>query len=121
MEAYREGKGSALTARYRELRERHYGRGGYDFGERSLDELGLELVKDGDVEGAIAVLRLNAEQFPASGAVYDHLAGAYLEAGERELAGVFYRKSLEVDPTNEEALKRLRELDRPPAGDPTGN
>jgi serine/threonine protein kinase len=40
--------------RYGELREKSYGRGGYDFGERSLNEYGYDLMKKGDNEGGKA-------------------------------------------------------------------
>lgn len=104
-------EGSAAgVARYRELRERFYGRGAYDFGERSLNSLGYRLLGDGDTEAAIAVFRLNAEQFPASGNAWDSLAEAYATKGQKELAAVFYRKSLELDPDNANALEKLRQL-----------
>ena len=109
-EAYKRSGVSGALARYRELREKHYGRGAYDFGERALNEFGYEILNNGDIDGAIAVLRLNTSQFPDSGNVWDSLAEAYGKAGKNELAEIYYRKSVEVDPTNENALAKLREL-----------
>jgi cytochrome c-type biogenesis protein CcmH/NrfG len=57
------------------------------------------------------VFHLNASEFPQSGNVWDSLAEAYLTSGKTQLAEIYYRKSLEVDPTNENALKKLEELE----------
>jgi tetratricopeptide (TPR) repeat protein len=111
--AYRKDGSKAIAPRYAELRERFYGGGGLDFGERSLNNLGYELLVStsaGDLEAAIAVLRLNTEQYPKSGNAWDSLAEAYAKAGQSELAAIYYRKSLEVDPANEHALAELRAL-----------
>lgn len=111
--AYRKDGEKAIATRYAELRERYYGGGGLDFGERSLNNLGYELLESpsaGDLAAAIAVLRLNAEQYPKSGNAWDSLAEAYAKAGQREIATIYYRKSLEIDPRNEHALAELRAL-----------
>jgi tetratricopeptide (TPR) repeat protein len=112
--AYRRGGSAAALARYRELRERYYGHGGYDFGERSLDAFGRDLLEKGDREAAIAVLRENASRFPGSGSVWDSLAEAYLSAGNRTLALIYSRKALEIDPDNAGALARIRRLEEKP-------
>ena len=70
-----------------------------------------------DLDGALAVLRLNATVFPESGNVWDSLAEGYLAAGRTELAEIYYRKSLELDPDNVNALEKLRELKRTPANE----
>lgn len=113
-EAYRRSGVTAALAQYRELRERYYGRGAYDFGERSLNAFGRELLGKGDRDGAITVLRLNASEFPGSGSVWDGLAEAYLAAGKTLLAEIYYRKSLEVDPQNANAIEKLRKLEAKP-------
>ena len=109
-EAYAKGGAEAALERYGELRERYLQRGTYDFGEGSLNAFGYGLLQDGDADGAVAVFRLNAEHFPSSANARDSLAEAYLAAGEPELAEVFYRKSLELDPGNRKAVEKLREL-----------
>lgn len=112
---YRRSGIAGVLERYDELRKRHYGRGGYDFGERSLNAFGYELLEKDDHDVAIAVFRLNATHFPQSANVWDSLAEAYLKAGNKPLAAANYRKSLELDPKNENAAKKLRELAEPPA------
>lgn len=113
-EAYRRSGVTAALARYRELRERYYGRA-YDFGESSLNAFGQELLGKGDHDGAIAVLRLNASEFPQSSSAWNSLADGYLAAGKKLLAQIYYRKSLEVDPQNANALEKLRTLEKKPS------
>lgn len=117
--AYRRGGVEAIAPRYQELRTRYYGSGGLDFGERSLNRLGYEWLQSGeaaDLEAAIAVLRLAAEQYPQSGNVWDSLAEAYAKAGKKEVAAIYYRKAVEIDPDNEHALEALAALEAPAAG-----
>ena len=64
------------------------------------------------VREAIEIFKLNVEAYPASADVYDSLGEAYKSAGERELAIQNYRKSLEMNPKNENAAKALKELDQ---------
>ena len=79
-------------------------------GERSLNDLGYALLGEEKTADAIAVFRLNAEQFPASPNTWDSLAEAYLAAGDRTRAIEYYEKSLELDPDNRNATRKLREL-----------
>jgi len=109
-EAHAEGGVDAAIGRYRELRGRYEDRGAYDFGEGSLNRFGYHLLEEGDTDGAVAIFRLAVEQFPESANSYDSLAEGYLTGGQRELAEIFYRKSLELDPGNGNALEKLREL-----------
>ncbi len=113
--AYRKSGVSAAIARYRELRERYYGKGGYNFGETSLNAFGQELLDLKDYDGALAVWHLNATQFPQSGNAWDSLAEGYMAAGKKTLAEIYYRKALELDPENTGALEKLRKLAEKPA------
>lgn len=113
-EAYRHAGAEGALARYRELRERYYGTGGYDFGERSMNAFAYELLNAGDRDGAIAVFHVNASEFPQSGNAWDSLAEGYMAAGNKVLAEIYYRKSLEVDPQNNNAIEKLRELEKKP-------
>lgn len=111
--AYRKDGKKAIAIRYAELRDKFYGRGGLDFGEASLTNLGYTLLTSedpADSEAAIAVLQMNTEQFPKSGNAWDSLAEAFAKAGQTEIAEIYYRKSIEVDPRNEHALEALRDL-----------
>ena len=94
---------------------RYYGRGGYDFGERSLEEFGGGLLEKHDSEGAIAILKLNAENFPDSGDAQESLGDAYAAAGRQEAAAASYRKAVGLDPHNGEAKEKLEKLEKPEA------
>jgi len=100
----------AALARYDELRERFYGRGAYDFGENALNALGYQRLGEGDVDGAVLVFRKNAELFPESANVYDSLGEAYAERGDTRLAIENYEQSLELNPGNQNAARKLEEL-----------
>jgi len=111
-EKYRSGGIETAVREYRDLHRRFYGRGAYDFGENSLNAFGYTLLGEGDVDAAVRVFLLNVEEFPDSGNVYDSLAEAYMQRGDRDLAVRNYERSLELDPTNENAMRRLEELRR---------
>jgi CubicO group peptidase (beta-lactamase class C family) len=80
---------------------------GYDFGEDQLNELGYVYLRRGDVATAVRLFELNVERFPQASNPYDSLGEAYLEAGERERAIANYRKSLELNPANDNARRIL--------------
>jgi FKBP-type peptidyl-prolyl cis-trans isomerase len=78
--------------------------------ERQINGVGYRLLEHGDKEGAIKVLRLNEEIFPASANVYDSLGDAYASSGNKELAVENYEKALSLDPKMESSIKALRLL-----------
>ncbi len=76
-----------------------------------MNALGYGLMGQGNLEAAIRVFELNAESYPASWNVYDSLAEAHMNAGNRDRAIELYEKSLELNPGNTngtEMLERLR-------------
>ncbi|MDH5468520.1 MAG: tetratricopeptide repeat protein [Candidatus Aminicenantes bacterium] len=79
-------------------------------GWRELSLLGLELLDYQEHKEAIAVLKLTAERYPDDWRSHSNLAFSYMTAGEIELAVKSYRKVLELDPGNQNALKAIREL-----------
>jgi tetratricopeptide (TPR) repeat protein len=114
-EVYRKSGIDAAIARYRTVKEKHFGRGGYDFGERSLQNFGNELLEQGKQNDAIAVFRLNTSEWPQSTTAFYGLAEAYAKAGKPVQAEIYYRKAVELDPQNIEALEKLK---APPAATP---
>ncbi|GJM45160.1 MAG: hypothetical protein DHS20C21_20020 [Gemmatimonadota bacterium] len=95
---------------YRELRERYYGRGAYDFGQASLNVVGYEMLGQGDVAGAREIFTINTEQFPESPNTWDSLAEAHMIAGETERAIELYEKVLQMDPESQNARDMLAKL-----------
>jgi tetratricopeptide (TPR) repeat protein len=100
----------ATIAAYRELRERFYGRGTFDFGEATLNTLGYAMLGEGNPADAIQIFRLNAEQYPESANAWDSLGEAYLAAGDEARSIEAYEKSLELDPENDNARQKLTEI-----------
>jgi Flp pilus assembly protein TadD len=78
--------------------------------EARLNDLGYSLLRDGRVAEAIAVFKVNVELYPQSSNVYDSLGEAHLANGDKELASINYKKSLELDPHNQNAANVLKKL-----------
>lgn len=113
-ESYESGGIEAALEQYRDLRDRFYGRGAYDFGEPALNGFGYTLLGEGDLDAAVRVFQLNVETYPESSNVYDSLAEAYMKRGDRDLAIRYYERSVELDPANENARRQLEALRKGP-------
>jgi len=72
----------------------------YDFAERRLNELGLDLIDEGRVKDAIEIFKLNVEAYPAAWNTYDSLGYAYMRDGRKDSAVREFRKSVEFNPDN---------------------
>jgi hypothetical protein len=103
------GADSAVAV-YGRLRTQYYGRGTYDFGERSLTTLATRLAAEGRRAEARRILELNAEQFPNSAGVAFDLGRVLESLGERDRAIEQYRRALQIQPDNRQAQERLRAL-----------
>ena len=79
-------------------------------GEGTVNLRSYELLAEGKVTAAIALFRLNVYMYPESANVYDSLGEAYMAAGNTALAIENYERSLELDPENENAVEKLKEL-----------
>jgi dienelactone hydrolase len=104
----RERGAEAAVAQYRELRKSQPNR--YDFAELELNALGYELLFTGRPKDAVEIFKLNVEMYPQGFNTYDSLAEAYLAAGERELAIKNYKRSLELNPQNTNAMAALKRI-----------
>ena len=65
----------------------------------------------GKKKEALEIFKLNVLLYPESANVYDSIAEAFEANGERELAIRNYKRSLELDPSNTNAVQRLKQLD----------
>ena len=83
---------------------------GWDFTEGQLDALGSAMMKHGKLAEATIIFQLNCEQYPESSNAWDSLGESYMERGEKETAIEKYERSVELNPGNENALLKLREL-----------
>ncbi|WP_081212135.1 serine hydrolase [Salegentibacter sediminis] len=84
----------------------------YGVKEDEMNMIGYRLLQAGKTEEAITVFKINVEEFPESGNVYDSLGEAYLEAGQKELAIENYKKSVEIDPQNINGINILKKLEQ---------
>ena len=82
----------------------------YNFNERELTKLAYRYLGYKKYPEAVAVLKLNVEAYPESWSVYDTYAEALLKNGNKEMAIVNYRKSIELNPENNDGIKKLKEL-----------
>lgn len=104
-----DGDGEAAVRRYRALKRESPEE--YHFDEWELNGLGYELLSRDRIEDAIEIFELNVEEYPQASNPFDSLGEAYMIAGETERAIQSYRKSLELDPANENAARKLEELE----------
>ena len=77
-----------------------------------LNRLGLRLsFNAGKMEQGINVFLLAVHIYPKSANLYDSLALAYLYNQDHKNAIANFKKSLELDPENQHAIDRLKQLD----------
>lgn len=107
--ALAEGGVDAMAAAYREFKE-----GRPTHTEAQMNAFGYGLLQRGEVDAAIRAFELNAETYPESANVWDSLAEAHKVAGHRDRAIELYRKSLELDAGNTNAVQMLEELGAEP-------
>ena len=97
--------------RYRALRERYYGSAAYDFRENTLNDMGRQLIRGGQAGDALAVLRLNAEQFPEAAMPLFLIGEAQAAQGDTAAAIASIRAAMAKDTTlARQAAQRLQAL-----------
>jgi hypothetical protein len=107
------GSDSAIRA-YRALRQRYYGRSAYDFGEGSLNTAAFQLARANKFDDALALLRLNEEEYPTSSGLYVFRGNVILMRGDTAGAAAAFREAVRRDSTNAEARGRLRAIGKQP-------
>ncbi len=79
----------------------------YNVDENELNALGYRYLQSGRTAEAVAVFEINAEAFPRSWNVWDSLAEAHFARDDRDKAEKFYKKSVELNPENQNGIKWL--------------
>jgi CubicO group peptidase (beta-lactamase class C family) len=100
---------AAAVAEYRKLKAKNSP--AFDFSEAELNTLGYQLLGMKRTKDAIEIFKLNVEMFPASANVYDSLGETYLADDQKDLALANYKKAVELDPKNANALQMVRRLE----------
>lgn len=78
--------------------------------EVQMNHLGYQLLRLKRVKDAIEVFKQNTVDFPEAFNTWDSLAEGLMVSGEKDLAIKYYKKSLELDPSNTNAVQKLKEL-----------
>jgi dienelactone hydrolase len=92
------GGGAKAAQMFHDARKRDAGAS--LFPEAVLNLLGYGRLQAGAKDDAIALLKLNAEAYPASANTQDSLADAYMAAGQNDLALAAEEKCLELLPSD---------------------
>ena len=85
----------------------------YNFDEDELNVLGYDLLRSKKSSQAMRIFELNAEAYPQSSNTWDSLAEAYMDEGNKPQATAYYKKSLQLNPRNTNALTMLQKLKAP--------
>lgn len=81
----------------------------YVFSEASINRLGYDYLEK-NIEAALAIFKLNIEEYPNSSNVYDSYGEALMKNGQNDLAIENYKRSLELNPGNANAIDMLKKL-----------
>jgi tetratricopeptide (TPR) repeat protein len=79
--------------------------------EAEINQAGYDLLSLGLVEEAVSVFTRNTERYPESWNTWDSLAEAYYVKGDNQSAITYYRKSVELNPLNENGKRMLKEIE----------
>ena len=108
--AIEQGGVDAAVERYNKLRDEHYGSGAYDFSAGTLNGLAETQAREGDMEAAVAILKLNVEHNPD--AAYSHLmlGQVHMQNGDKAAAIASIERALELEPDNDRAKQMLERV-----------
>lgn len=84
----------------------------YHLGEEYLNAAGYALLQYGKVNETIELFTFLVEEFPQSANAWDSRGEAYMKNGDKELAIENYKKSLELNPDNDNAKRMLEQLQK---------
>lgn len=104
VKAYREEGLEKASKLLKELDNNISDRNTFDYAEKYLMQ--------GEPEKAIDILKLIVQAYPDQWYPYSFLADFQLQAGQIEEAIKNYKKSLEINPKNEQAIERLQQLEQ---------
>ena len=96
----------AGAARYHKIKKDK----AYDLNENEMNQIGYQLMRKEKFEDALEVFKWNTEAFPKSFNTYDSYAEAFMELGQKEQAIKYYKKSVEMNPGNNNGIDMLKKL-----------
>jgi CubicO group peptidase (beta-lactamase class C family) len=83
---------------------------GFKLEEDELNDWGYLLLSQGKNREALTIFQLNVHLYPTSSNTYDSVAEAYARNGDKNAAIKNYKRSLELDPENKNAIEQLKIL-----------
>lgn len=84
----------------------------YWFGEGELNSLGYQLLATDHAEEAVAIFRLNTEEFPTSANVFDSYGDGLLARGDTVNALLQFKQCLLLDSTIIATKEKIRQIER---------
>ena len=78
--------------------------------EEMVNNCGYTQLRAGHVDCAIDMFKENTKKFPQSWNAFDSLGEAYAAKGKKDEAIASYKKSVELNPNNEEGVEILKKL-----------
>lgn len=81
--------------------------------EAEINRIGYEMLQGGKLPEAVALFTLNTESYPLSSNVWDSLGEGLAAQGKKAEAIAAYRKSLELNPGNDNARQWITKLESP--------
>jgi CubicO group peptidase (beta-lactamase class C family) len=91
----------------KDYRER---RNGKPIDESGMNQLGYALIRIKRIDDAILLFEQNTVDYPQSWNVWDSLAEAYMDKGDKQQAIADYEKSLQLNPGNTNGAEQLKKL-----------
>jgi CubicO group peptidase (beta-lactamase class C family) len=82
----------------------------YNLDEAAMNSAGYRLLQSKKIDEALVVFKLNIEAFPKSSNAYDSYAEALMAKGNTEMAILNYKKSIEINPNNQNGIDSLKKL-----------
>lgn len=87
----------------------------YPYNDDHINDIGFKLLKARKTEEAHKLFKHTETQYPDSWAVYHGLGETYRQMGQKELALTNYKKSLKINPNNEDSQRAMAKLMAKPA------
>jgi len=106
--ALKKGTGSDVVKTYRELKKSNSE--DYGFNENILNALGYYLLGKDRLDDAVKIFKLNVKEYPKAFNVYDSLGEAYMNKGDIRRAKRNYKKSIRINPDNQNGIDMLKKL-----------
>lgn len=85
----------------------------YNLSENDMNNMAYEMLENGYPRQALETFKINTLLFSASDNVYESYGEGLLKTGKKEEAVAMFKKSLEINPDNEDAQKMLKKIELP--------